>query len=1228
MKARTSTVYYVAFLFCLLTAPGGLVNAQDERKFQLYTAAEGLSDDNITAIAQDEHRYLWVATNRGLNRYDGKGFIQYRAGNGASDLPDESIYHMMWLDRYRLGVYTGMGMHIINTLNNETHDLIIPSPDPKYLYKFNRLRAALSDERGNIYILTRSGFYKYDASYQLVSRFDYYKREEIATADFDFGENAYWISPLEILLSTINGAYIYDTRTGQLNSMKEKDGFLSQLGGHKPTICRQAGLWNFIFIKEKTDSILYVDFKKNRKVSSATKFADLGEEFNWRSNLFRLNDSTFYLTSRKRGFFKMHLNRTTGKIVLDTMRYMPSYVCTGFVIGKKDKRLWVATTVGLLKEMTYATSVTQICIPVEITKQFPRITIRQLFGWKDKLYAACSGDGGLLVFDKHSLAFLARITLKVDDATSDDIFSIAQGRDDTLYLGTNGPLFWLKGGTMRKGKVNLEGWQEKRYWITNQFKDSDGNLWVATNDPGVLYELPAGGSRFVQIASTAGIFNKLETIYMLTEDRQKNLWVAGHGISQLDKTRREPELYIDSFPHIRFARREVSALEFDRSNRLWAGIHNNGLVSYGLERKAWRHYTTDEGLADNEVKALRPLGNKLWIATAAGIASLDLMTDRVSRFSSDDGFPSLPVTSSSFLYDSSTRHLYCGFTSRITRFNPDSLLYTEPPPSFFIESIHFLNDTTYYYPGETITVSHRNNDMAVRVGSINYNDVGNQRISYRITGEEANDAPWQVLTGDLINFNDLPPGKYRVQLWLYAANHRWSSQFKEITIVITPPFWQESWFIVLLSLLLVLAIYLIYRARINTVRRTERAKVQVQELKAEGYKDKLELEKISHYFSSSLSGKNSVKEVLWDVVDNLIGRLGYEDCMIYMWNAEKTKMIQLAGYGQKGTPEALANNLFDVATGQGVVGYVMEMKEPVLIKDTMKDVRYRPDDVFRRSEVCVPIIHNGELMGVIDSENHAPEYFKERDIKILTTIATLVGNKIVQVESEQSLEVKRGELATINQQLAEAQLTALQTQMNPHFIFNALNSIKRMILDNENRSASRYLSKFAQMIRLTLNHSKETFVTLQETIEYLHAYLDMEQLRFGSSFSYTIETIGKPDEDEINIPTLMIQPLVENAIWHGLMHCTGEKKITIRFIQDSDMVTCSIQDNGIGILQSQKMQRVTKQPHVGLENLRNRIKIMNEKYDMNCTLEITDLSESELTGTGTLVILRFKIVTW
>jgi LytS/YehU family sensor histidine kinase len=240
--------------------------------------------------------------------------------------------------------------------------------------------------------------------------------------------------------------------------------------------------------------------------------------------------------------------------------------------------------------------------------------------------------------------------------------------------------------------------------------------------------------------------------------------------------------------------------------------------------------------------------------------------------------------------------------------------------------------------------------------------------------------------------------------------------------------------------------------------------------------------------------------------------------------------------------------------------------QPILVPDTRKDSRYRVDDRFRLSEVCVPIIHDNELLGIIDSEHHLPNYFSERDIKILTTIATLIGNKLKQLESEQSLDVKQKELANINEQLAEARLSALQAQMNPHFVFNALNSIKRMILDGDNEKASRYLSKFALMIRMTLNHSRDIFVTLDENIEYLKAYLEMEQLRFDDSFRYKIITDKNIDTSETAIPSMMIQPLVENAIWHGLMQSGPDKMVQISFAQVKNKIVCTVEDNGIGML--------------------------------------------------------------
>jgi LytS/YehU family sensor histidine kinase len=239
-----------------------------------------------------------------------------------------------------------------------------------------------------------------------------------------------------------------------------------------------------------------------------------------------------------------------------------------------------------------------------------------------------------------------------------------------------------------------------------------------------------------------------------------------------------------------------------------------------------------------------------------------------------------------------------------------------------------------------------------------------------------------------------------------------------------------------------------------------------------------------------------------------------------------------------------------------------------------------------------------------------------------------VGNRIIQIESEQSLAKKQKELANINQQLAEAQLSALQTQMNPHFIFNSLNSIKGMILANEQQKASRYLSKFAQMIRVTLNQSKEIFTTLYENLQHLENYLLMEKLRFDDSFSYKITVDDSLDKEETLIPTLMIQPLAENAIWHGLMLKEGEKKLLISFSQRDETIFCRIEDNGIGIRHSEELKRVNNPSHqsVGLSNLRHRIKIMNEKYDIGCNLEISDLGMGDEEKTGTSALLYFNII--
>src|SRR5690606_29567336 len=173
--------------------------------------------------------------------------------------------------------------------------------------------------------------------------------------------------------------------------------------------------------------------------------------------------------------------------------------------------------------------------------------------------------------------------------------------------------------------------------------------------------------------------------------------------------------------------------------------------------------------------------------------------------------------------------------------------------------------------------------------------------------------------------------------------------------------------------------------------------------------------------------------------------------------------------------------------------------------------------------------------------------------------------------------------ANIDKQLVQAEMKALHAQMNPHFISNSLNSIREMILNNENKEASHYLTKFAHLIRITLEHSTQSFISLRNTIDYLNRYVEVEQIR-NANFTCNIETDNKLDLDEIVLPPMLIQPFIENAIWHGAANDTNKIYVQIHFEKEGKQLICKINDNGIGIRQSlaKKEESVNLHQSIGI----------------------------------------------
>lgn len=213
------------------------------------------------------------------------------------------------------------------------------------------------------------------------------------------------------------------------------------------------------------------------------------------------------------------------------------------------------------------------------------------------------------------------------------------------------------------------------------------------------------------------------------------------------------------------------------------------------------------------------------------------------------------------------------------------------------------------------------------------------------------------------------------------------------------------------------------------------------------------------------------------------------------------------------------------------------------------------------------------------------------------------------------------------QRLAEIEMQALRAQMNPHFLFNSLNSIKYFIIRNQTDLAADYLTKFSRLIRLILSNSKQERVTLATELEALRLYVELEGLRFDQKFEFELVVDQNIDPEEIQLPPLLIQPFAENAIWHGLMHKTGTGKLAIRLSLKGNELVCEIEDNGIGREKAAEMRSksATRDKSLGIDITRNRLERMNLLQAPDRMIEVIDLYLPNGAACGTLVRLSIPV---
>lgn len=210
----------------------------------------------------------------------------------------------------------------------------------------------------------------------------------------------------------------------------------------------------------------------------------------------------------------------------------------------------------------------------------------------------------------------------------------------------------------------------------------------------------------------------------------------------------------------------------------------------------------------------------------------------------------------------------------------------------------------------------------------------------------------------------------------------------------------------------------------------------------------------------------------------------------------------------------------------------------------------------------------------------------------------------------------------IAQQLIQLEINALRARMNPHFIFNAMNSIQQFTLMNDTDNANKFISKFSKLLRKILHQSEKDTITIAEEIETLKLYLEIESLRMGDDFSYTINNSLGLDDQVYTIPNMIIQPFVENAINHGLVFKEGLKKLEIHFsTDDNEALICEINDNGIGREKARDIKGKKDETHqsMGMKLILQRLELIQQSSESKPSVEVIDLFSPEGNPAGTLV---------
>ncbi|CAN5585655.1 histidine kinase [soil metagenome] len=957
---------------------GSVVSAQNSGPlFRHFTAQEGLPSSQVYQILQDSSHYLWFATDHGLARYNGYEFKRYTSADG---LEDNTVLKLFLDHRKRVWLQTLSGK--LYYLKN---DRIVP-------YQFNELVASLVknniplnfylDSMENLWFsVSSNGEYLIDAKGKLITALKIYRNRNFNQIFFDEFENNHFVTSSNSIYNIEYPSWLYYAEKHQ-----PYDSLFIGKSQDAQLFCRRLARGKLLI---SISNHIY-DFEKVNLVlldSVASPITNIYED--QQENLWVSTFSGIYFYSHSVGFKNPH-------------HYLKNEYITGS-FQDHEGGIWVSTLnngifyLNNFQIKSYLFLGEQLIDPVCLSAD------------KHTIYAGF-WDGGLVRLNSDHIITTQQFNEKyyISSLFYDTLTS-------RLFIGKNPP-----------GYLENQKFVPFRYSITRSLK---GNYIRRRN--GDLLNVTANGLYIISGDSVKIHFSLEKRSNCIFEDSKNNLLVGcNNGAFIVDKATNATTLIHPSLAGVRVD----DIREFN--GMLCFATRGSGLKIL----KDTTMYTLGEsdGLCNNIIHRLAVSKKYIWCASFNGLSRVGFSNQETFKFFIDnigylEGIPDNEINDLVVLNDT----VWVASRTAISFFSQQTDFRNAVPPVMYFTNMIVNNHDSIFE--ENVELPYNSNNISIGFEALSFKSAGIIKYRYRLVHEA--DIFQSVTTNRHVEFLSLKPGNYNFIVEAQNSSGLWSKQPVSWQFVIHVPWWQQWWFKIVVSIILLCGIYLFIKQRIGRIRKEEALKTD------------------------------------------------------------------------------------------------------------------------------------------------------------------------------------------FNKQLVQLEMKALRAQMNPHFIFNVINSIQDYILQNDAKSAQRYLTKFARLVRSILNNSVEGEVILLDEIKANELYVELEQQRFEEQFDFVLKVDPEVEADQIIIPSMIIQPFLENSIKHGIRHLKTKGLLSLEINQSEYLLVIAIEDNGVGRTKALELNKMIEQEHVSYGSLitSRRVAAYNQAHNTRIELVISDLYDVQNRASGTRVVLTIPL---